>query len=110
MKELGVKLSIDDRGLALSSLFWLATLPFQEIKIDVAFARDLAGEPKSGRILQAIIELAHQLELEVVAVNVADEAAAENLKELGCDYMQADYRGPALDAEAFVKRFGFNEG
>jgi len=110
LKELGVKLSIDDPDLALSSLFWLATLSFQEIKIDVARGRDVAGEPKSERILQAIIELAHKLELEVVAVNVADEAAADRLKELACDYIQADYRGPALDADAFVKRFGFNEG
>lgn len=110
LKELGVKLSIDDPALALSSLFWLASLSFQEIKIDVAFARDLDGAPKSERMLQAIIELAHNLELEVVALRVADDNAADKLKALGCDYMQSDYRGPALDAEGFVKRFGFNEG
>ncbi len=110
LKELGVKLSIDDPGMALSSLFWLAPLAFQEIKIDVAPIRDLAGEPKAERILQSIIELAHKLELEVVALNVADEAAADKLKALGCDYIQADYRGPALDAAGFVTRFGFNEG
>ena len=110
LRDLGVKLSIDDTGLALSSLFWLATLSFQEIKIDVARARDLAGESKSERILQSIIELAHTLELEVVALNVADDTAAARLKELGCDYMQADYRGPALDAEGFAKRFGPDEG
>jgi diguanylate cyclase (GGDEF)-like protein len=110
LKELGVKLAIDDPGLALSSLFWLATLSFQEIKLDVALTRDLAGEPKSERILQSVIELAHKLELEVLASGVADEAMADKLKALGCDYMQADYRGPALDAADFVKRFGFNEG
>ena len=110
LKEIGVKLSIDDPGLALSSLFWLAPLSFQEIKIDVTLARNLAGAPKSEHILKAMIELAHGLELEVVAVRVADEAAADKLKALGCDYMQGDYRGPALDAEGFVKRFGLDEG
>jgi diguanylate cyclase (GGDEF)-like protein len=110
LKELGVKLSIDDAGLALSSLFGLATLPFQEIKIDVSVAHDLADVPKSERILQSLIELAHHLKLEVVAVGVADDAAAERLKGLGCDYMQADYKGPALDPQGFVARFGFNEG
>jgi len=110
LKELGVKLSIDDAGLALSSLFRLATMPFQEIKIDVARAHDPAGAPKSERILQSLIELAHHLRLDVVAVGVADDAAATRLKELGCDYMQADFKGPALDAEGFVARFGFNEG
>jgi diguanylate cyclase (GGDEF)-like protein len=110
LKELGVKLSIDDPGVALSSLFWLVSMPFQEIKIDVSAVRDLAGVPKSERILQSIIELAHHLRLDVVAVGVADDAAAARLKELGCDYMQADYKGPALDPKGFVERFGFNEG
>ena len=109
LKPLGVKLSIDDAGQALSSLFWLATLPFQEIKIDVAAASDLAGVQKSERILQSLIELAHHLRLDVVAVGVADDAAAGRLKELGCDYMQADYRGPALDPKGFVERYGLNE-
>ena len=109
LKEIGVKLSIDDAGMALSSLFWLATMPFQEIKIDVSAARDLAGAPKSERILQSIIELAHHLRLDVVAVGVADDAAATRLKELGCDTMQADYKGPALDPKGFVERYGLNE-
>jgi diguanylate cyclase (GGDEF)-like protein len=109
LNNLGVKLSIDDTGLVLSSLFWLATLPFQEIKIKVAVAPDLADVPKSERILQSLIELAHHLRLDVVAVGVADEATAARLKELGCDYMQADYKGPALDPAGFVTRFGFGE-
>jgi EAL domain-containing protein (putative c-di-GMP-specific phosphodiesterase class I) len=109
LKELGVKLSIDDAGMALSSLFLLATLPFQEIKIDVSSSRDLAGEAKSERILQSIIELAHFLRLAVVAVGVADEAAAARLKELGCDYMQADFKSPAVAPQGFVERFGFSE-
>ena len=110
LKELGVKLSIDDPGMAFSSLFWLATMPFQEIKIDVALARDLAGAPKSERILKSLIELAHDLRLDVVAVGAADDAALDRLKELGCDYAQADFKGPPLDPQAFVARFGFNGG
>lgn len=110
LRDLGVKLSIDDADLALSSLFGLATLPFQEIKINVPAAHDLADVPKSERILQSLIELAHHLRLDVVAVGVADDAAAARLKELGCDYMQADYKGPALDPSGFVARFGFGEG
>jgi len=109
LKELGVKLSIDDSGMALSSLFLLATMPFQEIKIDVSAIHDLAGDGKSERILKSLIELAHSLRLAVVAVGVADDATAAGLKELGCDYMQADYKGPALDPQAFVERFGFSE-
>ena len=109
LKELGVKLSIDDPGMAFSSLFWLATMPFQEIKIDVSEMRDLDGAPKSAHILKSIIDLGHHLKLDVVAVGVADEATAARLKELGCDYMQADFKGPALGPREFVERFGFNE-
>jgi diguanylate cyclase (GGDEF)-like protein len=109
LKELGVKLSIDDACMALSSLFWLATMPFQELKIDVSEMRDLVAAPKSGHILKAIIDLGHHLKLDVVAVGVVDEAAAAQLKELGCDYMQADFKGPALGPKQFVERFGFNE-
>lgn len=109
LKELGVKLSIDDPGMAFSSLFWLAALPFQEIKIDVSAANGLTDSTKSERILQSIIELAHQLRLAVVAVGVVDDAAAARLKELRCDFMQADYKGPALAPADFVARFGFKE-
>jgi diguanylate cyclase (GGDEF)-like protein len=109
IKELGVKLSIDDPDMALSSLFWLAAMPFQEIKINVADMLDLDGAPKSVHILKSIIDLGHHLKLDVVAVGVADDATAARLKELGCDYMQADYKGPALGPKEFVERFGFNE-
>jgi len=110
LKDLGVKLSIDDPGMTISSLFLLANMPFQEIKIDVSAAGNLAGTSKSDHILRSMIELAHHLRFAVVAVGVADDAAAATLKELGCDYMQADYKGPALNPEEFVARFGFNEG
>lgn len=109
LKALGVKLSIDDADLALLSLFLLGSLPFQEIKIDVSAARSLADVSKSELILQSLIELAHHLRLDIVAVGVADDAAADRLKELGCDYMQADYKGPALDPKGFVAQFGLNE-
>ncbi len=106
LKELGVKLSIDDAGMALSSLFWLATMPFQEIKIDVSAAPDPAGIAKHERILRSIIELAHHLKLDVVAVGVADDSAAARLKEFGCDCMQADFKSPALAPAEFVERYG----
>ena len=62
--------------------------------------------PKSEKILGSLLELSHQLGLDVVASGVADEAAAARLKALGCDYMQADFKGPALDAKGFVARYG----
>ncbi len=129
LKRLGVRLCLDDPGASLSSLAFLATLPFQEIRLDlsrmvsVAEAAEAAAPaavapatarpntpppppPKSERIPAAFISLAHQLSLEVVACGVPNEAASASLKELGCEYIQADFMGPALDADAFVSRFG----
>jgi len=109
LKELGVKLSIDDPAITISSLFGLAAMPFQEIRLDVSAAQDLAGAPKTEHILRSLTGMAHQLRLDVLAFGVTDDVAAARLKELGCDYMQADYKGPALEAKQFVERFGFNE-
>ncbi|MFM9969499.1 MAG: EAL domain-containing protein [Burkholderiales bacterium] len=106
LKEIGVKLSIDDPSMALTSLFALASLPFQEIKIDVSALNDVSSAPKSEGILRSLVDLAHQLRLDVVAVGAANQAVAERLKALGCDVMQADYRGPAVDAKAFVEKYG----
>ena len=106
LDEIGVKLSIDDTRAQFSSLFWLASMPFQELKIDLSIARDWATQPRTERVLVSLIELAHHLKLDVIAVGVADEAAAAKLAQLGCNFMQADFKGAPVDAEEFVTRFG----
>lgn len=105
LHEIGVKMSIDDAGASLSSLFWLATMPFQELKIDLGIAHGWMEQPRSEGVLRSLIELVHQLKLDVVALAVADEAAAARLLALGCDFMQADFKGPPVDSEEFVVRF-----
>ena len=105
LHEIGVKLSIDDARAPLSSLFWLAALPFNELKLDLSAAQDWSVGARSEGVLRALIGLVHQLKLDVVAFSVADEAAAARLLELGCDFMQADFKGPAVDAEDFVARY-----
>ncbi len=105
LHEMGIKLSIDDTRAPLSSLFWLATMPFKELKIDLSVAPDWMAHPRSEGVLRSLIELAHHLELEVVASGIQDDAAAARLTQMGCDFMQADFRGPPVDPEEFVTRF-----
>ena len=105
LHEIGVKLSLDDARAPLSSLFWLATQPFHELKIDLSIARDWSVQARSEGVLRALIGLVHQLKLDVIALGVADDAAAARLLELGCDFIQADFKGPAVGAEEFVTRF-----
>lgn len=106
LHELGIKLSIDDSRAPLASLFWLATMPFKELKVDLSVAPDWMTNPRAEQVLRSLIELAHNLELETIGFGVEDEAAAARLAEFGCDFMQADFRSPPLDPEQFVARFG----
>lgn len=110
LKELGVRLAIDDSALAVEALFSLAQLPFQELKINLSDIGELAERSIHERIVRAMIELAHQLRLEVCATNVNESALAERLGALNCDYAQGSYKGPAVAAERFVERYGYDFG
>jgi diguanylate cyclase (GGDEF)-like protein len=105
LHQLGVKLSADDAHAPLSSLFWLATMPFKEVKVDLSTAPGWSGEPRSEGVLRSLIELVHQLKLDVIVTAVADEAEEARLPQLGCDFMQADFKGPPVDPENFVSRY-----
>jgi len=110
LKELGVRLAIDDTALGVEALFGLAQLPFQELKMDLTDAPDLGKEPKHERIVRALIELGHQLRLDVCATSVREPELAERLKALNCDYAQGSFKGPAVAAERFVERYGYDFG
>lgn len=105
LDKIGVKLSIDDARTPVSALFWLATMPFNEVKVDLALIPDWIGAARSEAVLKALVETAHQLKLDVVAIGVQDEAAGARLQELGFDFMQAEFKGPPVDPEEFVVRF-----
>jgi len=105
LHEIGVKLSIDDARAPLSTLFWLANMPFQELKIDLSMAQDWTGQTRSEGVLRSLIDLVHKLKIDVVAVGGDDEAAVARLLGLGCDFIQADFRGVPVNAEDFVARY-----
>jgi diguanylate cyclase (GGDEF)-like protein len=106
LKALGVRLSIDDFGTGYSSMNYLATMPFDEMKIDLSFVRDMARVPQHERIVRSLIDLAHNLGLAVVAEGVEDEATARRLGELGCDLMQGFYASAPLDPESLISAYG----
>lgn len=105
LNEMGIKLSIDDPHASLSSYFWLATMPFRELKIDLSVAPDWMTQAKSEGVLKSLVELARHLKLEIVVMGVQDEVAAKKLATMGCDFIQADFKGPPVDPEEFVTRF-----
>ena len=88
IKQLGVKLSVDDFGTGFSSLSHLKMLPVDEMKIDRSFVMDAASNKHSQKIVASIVRLAHELQLRVVAEGVEDEGAVSYLRSIDCDLAQ----------------------
>jgi diguanylate cyclase (GGDEF)-like protein/PAS domain S-box-containing protein len=103
LSALGVRLSIDDFGTGYSSLSYLKRLPIHALKIDRSFIRDLDSDRSSAAIVRAIIDLAHHLDLEVVAEGVEDAPQLDQLRRLGCDEIQGFYYSRPLAPAAFAE-------
>jgi diguanylate cyclase (GGDEF)-like protein/PAS domain S-box-containing protein len=88
LHALGVSLSIDDFGTGYSSLGYLKRLPVQELKIDKSFVMEMLSNDHDSVIVKSTIDLAHNLNLKVVAEGVEDQAVLERLAALGADVAQ----------------------
>lgn len=99
LHEMGVRLSIDDFGTGYSSLAYLQKLPVSELKIDKSFVTHMADRPQDSRIVRSIIDLAHNLEMCVVAEGINDQRSLDMLVDMGCDYGQGYYIGRPMPAE-----------
>ncbi|MGL5086242.1 MAG: putative bifunctional diguanylate cyclase/phosphodiesterase, partial [Clostridium sp.] len=88
LKKIGVLVSIDDFGKGYSSLNQLMTLPINEVKIDRDFIKDISKEKKKRNVVSLIVELAHSLELNVVAEGIETVEERNYLESIGCDELQ----------------------
>jgi diguanylate cyclase (GGDEF)-like protein len=88
LRDLGVRLAIDDFGTGHASLTQLKNIPADELKLDRTFIIDLADDKRERALVRAAIEMAHALELEVVAEGVETKDQLDILLELGCDTVQ----------------------
>lgn len=84
----GVRMSLDDFGTGYSSLVHLRRLPVSELKIDRSFVARLVVDAEDAEIVRCTIDLAHSLELLVIAEGVEDDETWERLRDLGCDAVQ----------------------
>jgi diguanylate cyclase (GGDEF)-like protein/PAS domain S-box-containing protein len=100
LRRMGVGLKIDDFGTGYSSLSYLHRLPFDTLKIDKSFIATMGQDHSAFEIVKAIIALARNLGLQVVAEGVETRNQADELREMGCEYAQGYLYAPPLTADA----------
>jgi EAL domain-containing protein (putative c-di-GMP-specific phosphodiesterase class I) len=98
LKALGVRLALDDFGTGYSTLSSLKLLPFDRLKIDRAFVRDVQHDANGRGLARAIIAMGRSLSLEIIAEGVETQPQLEFLREEGCDEMQGYLIGVPMSA------------
>ena len=106
LKEMNIQLAVDDFGTGYSSLGYLRRFPIDRLKIDRSFIDDVPGSHHDSTIAKAIISLAHNLNLNVIAEGVETRAQLGFLADNGCDEIQGYLLSRPLDASAFTKFVG----
>lgn len=98
LRDLGVRISLDDFGTGYSSLSYFKKIPLDELKIDKSFVMGMLHDDADQRLVETIVNLAHQFKLEVVAEGVEHAAVLERLRGMGCEYAQGYLFAPALES------------
>lgn len=99
----GVSLAIDDFGTGYSSLSYLKRFPFDRIKIDKSFVRDICDDTEDLELVKAIIAMARAMRLNVIAEGVENEAQLQLLKDLGCDCAQGYFISRPVPIDAMLE-------
>jgi len=110
LQAMGVQTSIDDFGTGYSSLKYLKHFPLSTLKIDTSFVRELTSSPTDQSIVKAIITLAHNFNLKVVAEGVETMEQLVYLRECGCEAVQGYFICPPVNSiilAQFTKKRSF---
>jgi EAL domain-containing protein (putative c-di-GMP-specific phosphodiesterase class I) len=100
---LGIELAIDDFGTGYSSLAYLQKLPFNKLKIDYSFIKNIPQDNEEAKLVKSIIHIANALNLRVIAEGVETDAQKEFLLNNGCNYIQGYYYSKPLSANDMLK-------
>lgn len=102
LRSAGVHLAIDDFGTGYSSLNYLRSYPIDVIKIDRGFLRDVPHNRQQTALVEALLRIAHTLDMAIIAEGVETAAQANFLKNKGCHFQQGFYYGQSMRLETFI--------
>jgi diguanylate cyclase (GGDEF)-like protein/PAS domain S-box-containing protein len=102
LRDVGVRLSIDDFGTGHASLTYLAQFPVDQVKVDQSFVAGLGVDAGSAAIVGGVVGMAHTFDLRVVAEGVETEAQLSALREMGCDAVQGFLLGMPMSHQQLV--------
>ncbi|WP_230481483.1 putative bifunctional diguanylate cyclase/phosphodiesterase [Sphingomonas sp. Leaf21] len=97
LKNQGIALALDHFGSGHSSLAHLRVLPFDRVRIDPDFIRNMTADPDCSAIVSAIVQLGDNLHLPIAAKGLRDSETELRLREIGCSHGQGPLYGPMLD-------------
>ncbi|WP_419865883.1 putative bifunctional diguanylate cyclase/phosphodiesterase [Ureibacillus xyleni] len=103
LKQLGFKLSIDDFGTGYSSLSYLVRFPLDYLKIDRSFIHHIVNLDDKQAVVDAIIQMAHRLNMKVIAEGVESIQQINILREMGCDYIQGYYFSKPIPMDELIE-------
>ena len=98
----GITLAMDDFGTGYSALSYLVKLPFDHIKIDISFVRQMGISEDADAVVRSIVMLAQSLRMNSIAEGVETESQAQALRILGCDEFQGYLYGKPSPEEQFI--------
>jgi len=105
LKQMGFTVALDDFGTGYSSLAYLQKLPIDCVKIDISFIRQILVSPNDAVMVKTIIDMAHNLGLQVIAEGVEEEEQTRLLEQFGCDMVQGFLFGRPMPEQQFIRSF-----
>lgn len=105
MRDHGVRIAIDDFGTGYASFSYLRRFPATELKIDMSLVTGMRHDPRMAKLVRAMIDMAHHLDMTAIAEGIEDQATQELLTGIGCDFGQGYHMGRPQPAGEFVTQF-----
>lgn len=105
LRDFGMRVAIDDFGTGYASLSYLSRFPATDLKIDKTLVKPIGSDPRSARLAESIVALAHKLDMTATAEGIEDAETLRLLAEMGCDLGQGFHLGTPQPAAEFAQRY-----